>query len=208
MKAAIHPVYDEVRVHCACGNTFVTRSTHKGDIHVEICSACHPFYTGKQKLMDTAGRGRALPPQVRQEGAGGRGTAGNRGKEITLIWERSPRCGEGFCLSVRHTSPFEQLRASSGVCGYNRNRAEALGKSGLIGRSPSADARAGVVPGGRSNAAAGDRPGAHGRSDRHGLPPLHPQSQRLRTDHDGVHLRRRHAARQAHARPLPALLRR
>jgi large subunit ribosomal protein L31 len=56
MKAAIHPVYDEVRVHCACGNTFTTRSTHKGDIHVEICSACHPFYTGKQKLMDTAGR--------------------------------------------------------------------------------------------------------------------------------------------------------
>ena len=56
MKAAIHPVYNEVRVHCACGNTFMTRSTHKGDIGVEICSACHPFFTGKQKLMDTAGR--------------------------------------------------------------------------------------------------------------------------------------------------------
>ena len=56
MKAAIHPVYEEVRVHCACGSTFTTRSTHKGDIHVEICSACHPFFTGKQKLIDTAGR--------------------------------------------------------------------------------------------------------------------------------------------------------
>ena len=56
MKAAIHPAYNEVRVHCACGNAFVTRSTHKGDISVEICSACHPFFTGKQKLMDTAGR--------------------------------------------------------------------------------------------------------------------------------------------------------
>jgi large subunit ribosomal protein L31 len=56
MKAAIHPVYEEVRVHCACGNSFITRSTHKGDIHVEICSACHPFFTGKQKLVDTAGR--------------------------------------------------------------------------------------------------------------------------------------------------------
>lgn len=56
MKAAIHPAYNEVRVHCACGNTFTTRSTHKGDIGVEICSACHPFFTGKQKLMDTAGR--------------------------------------------------------------------------------------------------------------------------------------------------------
>ncbi len=56
MKAAIHPAYNEVRVHCACGNTFTTRSTHKGDISVEICSACHPFFTGKQKLLDTAGR--------------------------------------------------------------------------------------------------------------------------------------------------------
>jgi large subunit ribosomal protein L31 len=56
MKAAIHPAYSEVRVHCACGNTFMTRSTHKGDINVEICSACHPFFTGKQKLIDTAGR--------------------------------------------------------------------------------------------------------------------------------------------------------
>jgi large subunit ribosomal protein L31 len=56
MKAAIHPKYNEVRVHCACGNAFTTRSSHHGDISVEICSACHPFFTGKQKLMDTAGR--------------------------------------------------------------------------------------------------------------------------------------------------------
>ncbi|MGZ4135463.1 MAG: 50S ribosomal protein L31 [Tumebacillaceae bacterium] len=56
MKAATHPAYDEIRVLCACGNSFATRSTHKGDIHVEICSACHPFFTGKQKLLDTAGR--------------------------------------------------------------------------------------------------------------------------------------------------------
>src|ERR1700730_11316049 len=56
MKAAIHPAYNEVRVMCACGNSFMTRSTHKGDIHVEICSNCHPFFTGKQKLLDTAGR--------------------------------------------------------------------------------------------------------------------------------------------------------
>ena len=56
MKASIHPIYSEVRVRCACGNIFATRSTHKGDINVEICSACHPFFTGKQKIMDTAGR--------------------------------------------------------------------------------------------------------------------------------------------------------
>ena len=56
MKAGIHPAYNEINVICACGHTFKTRSTHKGDIRVEICSSCHPFFTGKQKLMDTAGR--------------------------------------------------------------------------------------------------------------------------------------------------------
>ena len=55
-KEKIHPKYDAMRVMCACGNNFETRSTHKGDIHVEICSACHPFFTGKQRLVDTAGR--------------------------------------------------------------------------------------------------------------------------------------------------------
>lgn len=55
-KQGIHPTYDTINVKCACGTTFQTRSTHKGDIVVEICSQCHPFFTGKQKLMDTAGR--------------------------------------------------------------------------------------------------------------------------------------------------------
>ncbi len=55
-KQGIHPKYDTINVKCACGTTFQTRSTHKGDINVEICSACHPFFTGKQKMVDTAGR--------------------------------------------------------------------------------------------------------------------------------------------------------
>ncbi len=55
MKAEIHPTYVTSRVHCTCGNEFETRST-KGDIRVEICSNCHPFYTGKQKLVDSGGR--------------------------------------------------------------------------------------------------------------------------------------------------------
>jgi large subunit ribosomal protein L31 len=54
MKSGIHPEYHEVEVRCACGNTFTTRST-KSELRLEICSACHPFYTGKQKLVDTAG---------------------------------------------------------------------------------------------------------------------------------------------------------
>lgn len=55
-KQGIHPNYDTIRVVCACGHSFETRSTHKGDIHMEICSNCHPFFTGKQKMIDTAGR--------------------------------------------------------------------------------------------------------------------------------------------------------
>ncbi|MCS7082633.1 MAG: 50S ribosomal protein L31 [Bacteroidetes bacterium] len=56
MKPGIHPEYREVTVHCICGNSFKTRSTAKRDIKVEICAVCHPFYTGKQKFVDTAGR--------------------------------------------------------------------------------------------------------------------------------------------------------
>jgi len=55
MKAKIHPDYQAVTVVCACGESFVTRSTKK-DLRLEICSKCHPFFTGKQKLIDTAGR--------------------------------------------------------------------------------------------------------------------------------------------------------
>lgn len=56
MKAGIHPAYEEVNVICACGNHFKTGSTHKGDIRLEICSNCHPFFTGRQKLIDSEGR--------------------------------------------------------------------------------------------------------------------------------------------------------
>jgi large subunit ribosomal protein L31 len=55
VKEGIHPAYKEVDVRCACGNTFKTRST-KPELHLEICSACHPFFTGRQKLIDTEGR--------------------------------------------------------------------------------------------------------------------------------------------------------
>jgi len=55
MKKEIHPEYTEATVACACGNTFTTKSTKK-EIRVEICSACHPFFTGKQKFIDSAGR--------------------------------------------------------------------------------------------------------------------------------------------------------
>jgi len=56
MKSNIHPDYAEIEVTCSCGSVFKTNSTMKKGLHVEVCSACHPFYTGKQKIIDTAGR--------------------------------------------------------------------------------------------------------------------------------------------------------
>ena len=56
MKSGIHPDYKEITVICSCGNSFKTRSTLGKELHVEVCAACHPFYTGRQKIVDTAGR--------------------------------------------------------------------------------------------------------------------------------------------------------
>ena len=56
MKQGIHPEYKEIKVTCSCGESFVTRSTAGKEIHLDVCSKCHPFYTGKQKIVDTAGR--------------------------------------------------------------------------------------------------------------------------------------------------------
>jgi len=56
MKPEIHPKYKQIKVVCSCGNEFETSSTLCKELHIEVCSSCHPFYTGKQKIMDTAGR--------------------------------------------------------------------------------------------------------------------------------------------------------
>ncbi len=56
MKEGIHPKYEEIEVTCSCGTVFKTRSTSGKPLHIEVCSSCHPFYTGKQKIVDTAGR--------------------------------------------------------------------------------------------------------------------------------------------------------
>jgi len=56
MQYDIHPKYEAIKVTCSCGNSFTTRSTAGRDLHIEICSKCHPFFTGKQKMIDTAGR--------------------------------------------------------------------------------------------------------------------------------------------------------
>jgi large subunit ribosomal protein L31 len=56
MKPEIHPSYSAIRATCSCGNVIETRSTRGGDIHLDVCSACHPFYTGRQKIVDSGGR--------------------------------------------------------------------------------------------------------------------------------------------------------
>ena len=72
MKPEIHPDYVLATVTCSCGNTFETRST-KPDLHVEICSACHPFYTGKQKLLDAGGRVERFQRRLEKAGGARRG---------------------------------------------------------------------------------------------------------------------------------------
>ena len=69
MKAKIHPGYREITVTCSCGNSWITRSTLSKDLHVEVCSACHPFYTGKQKIVDTAGRVEKFRQKYARKGA-------------------------------------------------------------------------------------------------------------------------------------------
>jgi len=70
MKTELHPTYHEVTVHCTCGTEFTTRSTSKNDvIRVEVCSECHPFYTGKQKLIDSGGRVERFKRRLERSGA-------------------------------------------------------------------------------------------------------------------------------------------
>ena len=73
MKTGVHPEYVDAHVRCTCGNEFTTRST-KPEIHVEICSACHPFYTGRQKLVDTGGRVERFQRRVAKGRRAARGT--------------------------------------------------------------------------------------------------------------------------------------
>ena len=83
MKTEIHPEYLETQVTCSCGNTFTTRSV-KSELHVELCNQCHPFYTGKQKLVDTGGRVERF-----QKKYGGR-SAARRPEAAAALAEASP----------------------------------------------------------------------------------------------------------------------
>ena len=89
MKEAIHPKYEEVEVRCACGNTFKTRST-KPELHLEICSACHPFFTGRQKLIDTEGRVERFNKKFGLQTSEQRKTAAKAAKEASKAAAKKP----------------------------------------------------------------------------------------------------------------------
>jgi large subunit ribosomal protein L31 len=82
VKPDIHPKYVDTQVVCTCGNTFHTRSTKGGIIHAEVCSQCHPFYTGKQKILDVGGRVERFEKRFgkRQAGQAAGNAAGNAGR--------------------------------------------------------------------------------------------------------------------------------
>ena len=88
MKEKIHPKYEKVVVHCGCGNTFETRSTADA-IHAEICSMCHPFYTGKQKFVDAAGRVERFQKKFGGQYFGKRGEA--KGQEAPAAAPEAPK---------------------------------------------------------------------------------------------------------------------
>ncbi len=89
MKEGIHPQYHEVTVHCACGATWKTRSTKK-DLHLEICSNCHPFFTGRQKLIDTEGRIERFTKKFGAQTAEQRKTAAKAAKQTKAKATRKP----------------------------------------------------------------------------------------------------------------------
>ena len=109
MKADIHPEYGPAHVRCTCGNEFWTRST-KPELHVEICSNCHPFYTGRQKLVDTGGRVERFrrraarsrqglkPPQLQRFGK--RSHDACAGADLSPPYSPPPLCGGGRCRAA------------------------------------------------------------------------------------------------------------
>ena len=121
MKADIHPEYVLAHVTCSCGNEFWTRST-KPELHVEICAACHPFYTGKQKLVDTGGRVERF--QRRLEKAGG----SRPGEAAMKISYGGQAVLEG--VMMRRPSPYGLPKATSRRSSARSSRRCSVGSSG------------------------------------------------------------------------------
>jgi len=94
VKAGIHPKYQEVEVRCACGNTFKTRST-KTELHLEICNVCHPFFTGRQKLIDTEGRVERFTKRFGAQSAETRKTASKAARAEKVAKDAKDKAAKG-----------------------------------------------------------------------------------------------------------------
>ena len=109
MKPGIHPKYEEVQVSCACGNTFVAGST-KGEIKVETCSACHPFYTGKQKLVDTARRVEKFDAKL----AGtAKAAEGKKGKKVKKAARAQAKANKEVVVKTKDIKKIAQVTLSA-----------------------------------------------------------------------------------------------
>jgi large subunit ribosomal protein L31 len=105
VKPGIHPKYQEVEVRCACGNTFRTRST-KPELHLEICSNCHPFFTGRQKLVDTEGRVERFTKRFGAQSAESRRAAGKaaRAEKAAKAAAKPAKAGAARPKSAKSTA--------------------------------------------------------------------------------------------------------
>ena len=110
MKPGIHPKYQEVEVRCACGNTFKTRST-KPELHLEICSNCHPFFTGRQKLVDTEGRVERFTKRFGAQSAESRKEAGRVAKAEKAAKAATAKRAAGKGAPAKPKGPKPQANA-------------------------------------------------------------------------------------------------
>src|SRR6267154_497048 len=134
MKPGIHPDYHTVTVHCACGHNFTTRSTIKGDkLNVEICSNCHPFFTGKQKLIDTAGRVERFTKKYADAAAKVEAAKGESFREFSTLLCDSQRLCVIFFLS---TFNFRLSTSLSPPPVYNEVPSWLLNPACLMARPP------------------------------------------------------------------------
>ena len=108
MKPGIHPKYQEVEVRCACGNTFKTRST-KTELHLEICSNCHPFFTGRQKLIDTEGRVERFTKRFGAQSSEARRAAGKEAKAAKAA--KAPKAAKAAAAAKPAKAPKTQANA-------------------------------------------------------------------------------------------------
>jgi large subunit ribosomal protein L31 len=128
VKEGIHPKYDEVEVRCACGHTFRTRST-KPELHLEICSACHPFFTGRQKMIDTEGRVQRFSKKF-----------GAQTAEAKKAADKAAKAARPKAVApVKNAKSIDKTKAVKVDMSEKKNRSDGPGRGGPRAGGPRAD---------------------------------------------------------------------